>query len=199
MIAALYVEPGGVYYDLPDVDPWGPPRDARGYEGPHPVVAHPPCSAWCQLASVNEARYGHKIGDDGGLFERALEQVRAFGGVLEHPAYSLAWKRFGIHKPLSRGGWISADFFSTDSWTCQVEQGHYGHRARKATWLYVAKLDDPPPLIWGPSSAEAWVSWGDFDKYPDVPRVTKAEAARTPIPFRDLLIEIAGSCTKVPE
>ena len=41
-VAALYVQPGGVYYGLPDVEPWGlPERDAREYAGPWPVVA--PC------------------------------------------------------------------------------------------------------------------------------------------------------------
>lgn len=46
MIAALYVEKNGVYYGLPDVDPWDKERDARLYAGPWPVVAHPPCSTW---------------------------------------------------------------------------------------------------------------------------------------------------------
>jgi hypothetical protein len=104
--SALYVETNGVYYGLPDVDPWDEPRDARLYAGPWPVVAHPPCSAWCQLASVNEARWGKPIGDDGGTFAAALEAVRTFGGVLEHPAYSLAWTRYGLPRP-SRGVWTS--------------------------------------------------------------------------------------------
>ena len=46
MIAALYVQTGGAYYGLPDVDPWDEARDARLYAGPHPVVAHPPCGQW---------------------------------------------------------------------------------------------------------------------------------------------------------
>lgn len=43
MISALYVEKDGVYFNLPDVDPWDETRDARLYKGPFPVVAHPPC------------------------------------------------------------------------------------------------------------------------------------------------------------
>jgi hypothetical protein len=33
-VAALYVESGGAYYDLPGVDPWDARRDARTYAGP---------------------------------------------------------------------------------------------------------------------------------------------------------------------
>ena len=78
-IAALYVETGGCYFGLPDVDPWDEARDARLYAGPHPVVAHPPCGRWCQMAPVNQARYGQRIGDDGGCFQAALDAVRTLG------------------------------------------------------------------------------------------------------------------------
>jgi hypothetical protein len=87
VISALYVQTDGAYYGLKGVDPWDEVRDARLYAGPHPVVAHPPCSTWCMLASVNEARWGKMIGDDGGTFAAALAAVRQYGGVLEHPAY----------------------------------------------------------------------------------------------------------------
>src|SRR4051812_16756481 len=76
VIAALYVEKNGGYYGLKDVDPWDKDRDARLYAGPWPVVAHPPCDRWCQMAPVNQARYGHRIGDDGGCFASALSSVR---------------------------------------------------------------------------------------------------------------------------
>ena len=90
MIAALYVDPKGAYANLPGVELWDKQRDARLYAGPHSVVAHPPCGRWCKLAALVEARYGHKRGEDGGCFAAALAAVRAFGGVLEHPAFSAA-------------------------------------------------------------------------------------------------------------
>ncbi len=65
-VAALFVDPNGVYAGLEGVEVWDEERDARLYDGPYPVVAHPPCNHWCQLASVNAARYEtFKIGDDG--------------------------------------------------------------------------------------------------------------------------------------
>lgn len=56
-IAALYVQPRGVYYDLAGVEPWGvPDRDARAYAGPWPVVAHPPCERWGRYARGGSLR-----------------------------------------------------------------------------------------------------------------------------------------------
>ena len=42
MIAALYVETSGSYFGLPGVETWDEAKDARGYAGVLPVVAHPP-------------------------------------------------------------------------------------------------------------------------------------------------------------
>src|SRR5260221_7502921 len=105
MIAALYVMPRGPYYGLSGVEPWGFERDARLYAGPWPVVAHPPCQRWCRFAKGIEKQYGYKVGDDGGCFEAALNAVRTYGGVLEHPAYSLAWRAFDLPRPMSSVGW----------------------------------------------------------------------------------------------
>lgn len=102
MIAALYVQTNGCYFGLPDVDPWDEKRDAKLYDGPYPVIAHPPCQLWGRFAHVNFARWGgeHNIpGNDGGCFKSALNCVRKFGGVLEHPAFTDAWKVFGLPRP----------------------------------------------------------------------------------------------------
>ena len=145
MIAALYVETGGVYYGLPDVDPWDEARDARLYAGPWPVVAHPPCARWSRLAGFTEARFGYKRGEDGGCFEAALRAVRTFGGVIEHPAYTDAFKHFGLPRPVTREGW-TLDLHGGAS--CYVEQGRYGLPVKKATWLYAYGVE-PADLRWG--------------------------------------------------
>jgi hypothetical protein len=153
MIAALYVATDGCYYGLDDVDPWNEARDARTYAGPYRVVCHSPCQRWGRYwygGPMLHAQGRRKIlGDDGGCFAAALAAVRRWGGVLEHPASSHAWRAFGLTAPHHRGGWVMADYVG--GWTCHVEQGHYGHRARKATWLYAVGCD-LPSLRWGPSS-----------------------------------------------
>lgn len=193
MIAALYVETNGAYFGLDGVDPWDEKRDARLYDGPHPVVAHPPCSRWCRLAGLVEARWGHKRGDDGGCFKSALESVRKWGGVLEHPAYSDAFAAFGL--PAPSGAWQRC--FDGGS-VCHVEQGRYGHPAKKATWLYAVGCE-LPSLKWGrllDRESKALVSWcgNNLRGRPnDRPRVGRRVASKSPDEFRDVLIAMARS------
>lgn len=206
MIAALFVERGGVYYGLEGVDPWDIERDARKYAGPWPVVAHPPCSRWCQLAGLVEARYGHKRGDDGGCFESALNAVRTWGGVLEHPAFSHAWPHFGLLTP-TPGQWTRSLF--DPGWVAQVSQAAYGHQARKLTWLY-AVTPSRPPLHWTIPDATHSLTDPKLGRYithqvsfcgnhgnSHLPRMPKRAASRTPIPFRNLLLSIASSCNNL--
>jgi hypothetical protein len=194
VVAALYVDPQGVYAGLPDVECWGlPDRDARAYAGPHPVVAHPPCARWCRLAGFVEARWGHRRGDDDGCFAAALAAVRRWGGALEHPAYSGAWRAHYLTPPITGGGWTAADM--QGGWTCYVEQWRYGHAAKKATWLYACGVD-LPTLKWGylrDTQCDAMVSWcGNHTKaHAKRPRLGKAAAAATPIEFRDALLSMA--------
>ncbi len=198
-IAALYVQTGGTYFNTANVDPWDEKRDARTYQGPLPVVAHPPCSRWCRLAGLVEARWGHKRGEDGGCFAHALATVRRVGGVLEHPAYSDAWEAFGLARPPRGGGWVRADDHGGS--TCHVEQGRYGHVAKKATWLYSvgAVL---PDLRWGSdldSKSKALVSWcgNHVNSGERRPRVGKAAAAATPPEFKAVLIAMARSVDRI--
>lgn len=92
MIAALFVQTGGCYFGVDDVDPWDEPRDARTYAGPHAVVAHPPCERWGRYwyggPMLHALGKRKERGADGGCFAAAIEAVRRFGGVLEHPEAS---------------------------------------------------------------------------------------------------------------
>jgi len=195
VIAALYVKTNGPYFGLEGVDPWDEKRDARLYPGPHPVVAHPPCLRWCRLAGLVEARWGHKRGEDGGCFEAALNSVRTWGGVLEHPAYSDAWAAFDLPKPSRSGGWQKG---MCGGWSCHVEQGRYGHPAKKATWLYAFGVE-LPSLRWGhvldteTKSAVSWCGNKTKDGGEARPRMTELTRIGTPEAFRDVLIAMARS------
>ena len=80
---------------------------------------------------------------------------------------------------------------------CHVEQSKYGHRAKKATWLYAHSIE-LPALRWGASldsASDALVSWcGNHTQAHDTrPRLGKRDAKSTPPAFRDLLISMARS------
>ncbi len=205
MIAALYVARNGAYWGLPDVDPWDEARDARKYNGPWPVVAHSPCQRWGRMwfgqpLAISRGAERKRKGDDGGCFAHALWAVRTFGGVLEHPHGSHAWEHFGLREPPRGGGWVESGL--ADLWTCCVEQGRYGHYARKPTWLAAAKCD-LPDLDWGESKprydpavvermglkrakrlGEIGARGGGTNSKPRI---------STPAPFRDVLITMARS------
>lgn len=197
MIAALYVQSGGCYFGVPGVDPWDERRDARTYAGPWPVVAHPPCARWGKYANGGPGAFAWlpgmapKVGDDGGCFAAALGSVRRWGGVLEHPAASAAWATFGLPKPSSGGGWSHADEHGGRS--CHVEQAHFGHRARKATWLYAVGRG-LPELPWGPAPGHFIPPSGNT-RAGMVSQMSKRDRAATPHAFRDLLVGIARGCT----
>ncbi len=145
-VAVLYVDRNGLYPTLV-THWWDDRRNALTYDLALPVVAHPPCQRWCRLAGLVEARWGHKRGDDGGMFAHALATVRACGGVLEHPAFSDAWEAYGLPRPTSGAGWVQGA--ASDEWTCYVEQWRYGHPAKKATWLYYCGARAPFELRFG--------------------------------------------------
>lgn len=197
MIAALFVMPRGSYYGLEGVDPWDEARDARQYAGPHPVVAHPPCERWGRYWFGGPSSKVRKTkGDDDGCFAAAHVYVMAYGGVLEHPAGSHAWARFGIARPPRAGGWVKADDFG--GWTCCVDQGNYGHPAQKATWLYAVGVQ-LPELIWGKAPRPERVGESRRAIRTGIcQRLSKRQRAATPPAFRDLLISIAQSARRTP-
>lgn len=197
LIAALFVETGGIYFGLPNVDPWDQERDARRYAGPWPVVAHPPCERWGRFwHGSTRCPHQFELGADDGCFAAAWRAVNAFGGVIEHPADSHAWDAFGIARPSRCGGWIK----SGHGWTCYVEQGFYGHDSRKPTWLYAAGFL-PPPLRWGRGPQRLHPVALAKHGYEKARRIgvmamiggkdKKKIRDRTPIEFRDLLLSLA--------
>ncbi len=198
-VAALYVEEGGCYYGLEGVDPWPKSRDARKYPGPHRVVAHPPCERWGRYWSGGpSARVRRTLGDDDGCFEAAKLAVETYGGVLEHPEASHAFRAHGLLAPPWGGGWVAAG--NGIGWVCCVAQGAYGHAARKATWLYAVDVE-LPSLDWSKPRSQIRLDEGFHSKEERrratrtgiCQRLSRRQRAATPEAFRDLMISMARS------
>ena len=174
-VAALYVDRLGPYPKIECVAWYDEERDARTYEGPHPVVAHPPCGPWGRLF-----RFCTK--QDKSLAPLAVEQVRAYGGVLEHPAGSLLWKHMNLPRP--------GEYARNGLWTLDVDQCRWGHRARKSTWLLMSGIE--------PSYVGALPPWQEPTATVDTRKRTnrllkmsKQERRRTPIAFAMFVLRLA--------
>lgn len=200
MIAALYVETGGCYFGLPNIDPWDKERDARLYNGPWPVIAHPPCARWGRYWGGSPTTFPRLVkGDDEGCFAAALAAVRRWSGIIEHPADSHAWRAFDLPSPGRYGVWTGSLF--DPGWSCYVEQGAYGHSARKGTWLYACGIPTPMTLRWGRANGRFLPLEDSFHSAEERRRAVKTGAcqrlshrqrAQTPIEFRDILISLVS-------
>ena len=178
-VAALYVSGTGPYASDPRCDPLTVERDAKRYAGPWPVVAHPPCGPWGRLRFMCRLQ-------DPDCGPRAVEQVRAFGGVLEHPADSLLFKRCRLPFP----GELPDEFGGR---TYAVRQVAWGHACEKPTWLYVVRADHRwlvANLRTG-GTATHRVTSGPRGKR--LPSASAAKRIKTPPAFADFLIAIAQS------
>ena len=193
MIAALFVDANGIYAGRPDVDLWPKERDARRYSGPWPVVAHPPCQLWTNMAAVNWKRYGrdrpawYPGGDDGGCFAFALAAVRCWGGVLEHPASTHAWAAHGLPRPPQDGWQVLLSAGPMVEAVCDVAQVAYGHKARKRTWLFYAGPSAPTMIRTNAPTATHQI--GQFDRIK--PTLSGRAASATPPAFAELLLSMA--------
>ena len=180
-VAALFVQRQSIY-KLPPlsrvVDSWDEQRDARRFQGGMPVIAHPPCRLWSRLAHCSTAPEEER---ELGLW--AVRQVRRWGGVLEHPAWSKLWPAAGLPAP---GGCDAYGF------TVRVDQWHWGHKALKPTWLYIVGIgrDELPPMPFREGEPTHVVGASKSKK----PEVQRWERSATPRAFAEWLYEIAKKC-----
>ena len=191
-VAVLFAREDSHYKTLPECDVYDAARDARTYDGPWPVVAHPPCRSWGRLRAFAKPR-----ADERNLARMAVALVRELGGVLEHPAGSTLWPAQRLPRPGERDQW--------GGWTLAAPQKWWGHRAEKATWFYVVGCEpgDIPdvPLKLGQAGAVirldqrrsdgTHIRKGDADW---VPRLSAAENEQTPHELAAWLVALAQRC-----
>lgn len=180
-VAALYIDPRGPYPKMAGVDCWDAERDARRYDGPHPIVAHPPCGPWGHFRMFCTKQ-------DPTLGPLAVDQVRRWGGVLEHPRYS----RLFIAKLLPLPGELPDAYGGI---TIEVDQCDFGHVARKPTWLYCVGTK-PPPVRLPKREPTHSMANGRGQQLADGTwrkRCSAEQRRRTPPAFAEWLVELARS------
>ncbi len=201
-VAALYVAENGPYASDPRFDAWGVSRDARKYQGDQPVVSHFECKRWGRMARGSPGHQRFEVGDDGGCADHTRETLRRVGGVAEQPEGSHAFAHNDWPRP-PRRGWSPPDEWGGRS--CRIDQGAYGHPAKKATWLY-AILPVYPELDWTRVSGRPWIGGDGYHGKAERDRakasskgVQKVEQIppewnwRTPDALKDALYAMAAS------
>lgn len=183
-VAVLFARVDSHYKTLPGVEVYDMERDARTYDGPWPVVAHPPCRAWATLRHHAKPRP-----DERNLGRLAVALVREFGGVLEHPHRTTLWKAQGLPAV------GACDVFG--GFTLVIDQNWWGHRAQKRTRLYVVgcRPADVPamPLRLGEATHTVGL-WSGRDKATCRPSIAKHEYESTPPELAAWLVELARRC-----
>ncbi|OZI21757.1 hypothetical protein CAL18_12600 [Bordetella genomosp. 7] len=182
-VAVLFARQDSFYKTLPGCDVYDIDRDARTFQGGMPVVAHPPCRSWGRLRQFAKPREDEKA-----LGPWAAEQVRRWGGVLEHPAESTLFAHCGMPAP---GRFPDA----WGGYTIQIDQFHFGHRAEKSTWLYIVGCgpDDLPEIPQRAGRPTHCVR--PTKSHPRLPSITKAEREHTPPDLACWLVEVARRCS----
>jgi len=195
-VAVLFARADSIYKTLPGTDVYDIERDARTWPGGAPVVAHPPCGLWSKLrgfAKSADPVMERQLAID------AVRHIRQFGGVLEHPVGSQLWGVAGLPMP--------GDFPDEyGGWTLRIEQRDFGHRAEKATLLYIVgcALKDLPPMP-PPAPGRATHVINHCLRGPDGrlirkghpdwrPECSKAEREHTPPELAIWLVNLARQC-----
>lgn len=169
MVAALFVRKENHYLAL-GCDCYDADRDALSWPGGVPGVYHPPCRSWGQLSHFAKPRPGERE-----LATWSMQNVRKYGGVLEHPYSSRLWKEsgclsFGIRD--DHGGILVP---ALQSW--------FGHRAQKKSCFYVVGAM--------PVFPEKKIEPAAFVM---VENMGRAERERTPFDLAVWLVELASRC-----
>jgi hypothetical protein len=177
-IAVLCVQANSVYKGIPDADCYDMARDARTFPGGMAVIAHPPCRSWSAFCS-HQAK---PLPGEKDLGPWCAEQVKQWGGILEHPAHSRLFAAAGLPMPAE---------VNAHGWTIEVWQSCWGYPMHKKTWLFFSKIK--PQDVHFPLQLRSEKS-GDKRTWQ---LMGKAERSRTTVAFAQWLIHTAQK-TKTP-
>ncbi len=181
MVAILFARRDSIYKKIPGCDVWDEDRDARKWLGGCPIIAHPPCAQWSRLR-----HFSHKDEEQKRLALWAVDQVRTYGGVLEHPYKSTLWNAAKLPLPGHR------DPFR--GYTLSMPQFWFGHPADKATWFYIVGCEPSalPPIPFRLGEAEFVVTYSHRCRRR--PEMEHKQRDATPEALAFWLCELARNC-----
>lgn len=184
-VAVLFARRDSIYKRMCGVTVFDKDRDARTWPGGTPIVAHPPCRAWARLVGLAKPEPGEELNA-----VWAVRMVRTYGGVLEHPALSRLWLCCEMALP----GRVD----EYGGWTHVIHQRNFGHKADKATWLYICGAS-PAQIPHTPLTLDyATHTISTNSRYKTRPEVSKAERERTPPALAEWLVATARLCEVEP-
>ena len=179
-VACLFVRQDSIYKSIAGADCYDATRDARTWPGGCSMVAHPPCRKWGSMRQLSTAPESERE-----LAIWAIEKVRVWGGVVEHPAASNLWDFCRVPRGQCFDAW--------GGYSIAVDQWHFGHDAAKPTRLYIVGCPPGalPPIPWreGVPGAVVCAPWG---RGPDGRRVlNRHQRERTPELLASWLVTVA--------
>lgn len=174
MISILFTQKNSVYQQLKQ-DCWNIEKNALSWPGGNPIIAHPPCRLWGTLRGLAKHTPGEKY-----LAVWSINQIRKWGGILEHPRNSRLWTYLKLPKPGS--------YDEYGGWTLNIQQNWFGHKCRKNTFLYIKGIS-PGSIPDYPISLNAITHIIGGGKNPSKKQMGKKENESTPIEFAKWLIK----------
>ena len=185
-VTVLCARADSIYKTMSGCDVYDAARNAWTWPSGRSVVAHPPCGQWGQLAHMAKQDPIEKA-----LAGWCVDMVRAYGGVLEHPAKSKLWPVAGLPEPSERDAW--------GGWTLPVLQWWWGHKAEKATRLYIVGCEpsDIPTIPFRVGYATHVINTGHGVRkghHSFRPHCTHREREATPPQMAQWLVEVARLC-----
>lgn len=180
-VPVLFARKNSIYNQIPCCDVWDISRDAMTWPGGRPLIAHPPCAQWGRLrglAKNSQVEKNYAI--------HAVDLIRKYGGVLEHPAGSILWKDENISLP--RIGHYDA----FGGYTIAMPQYWFGHKAMKHTWFYIlgCKPEDLPEIPLKISNPQYVVSSVKRKERKDKKELSRCGRESTPLSLAQWLVEV---------
>ncbi len=176
-ITVLFCQEDSIYKSFPVCDVWDEKRNALNFNELIPIIAHPPCRKFSRMRGLSTAPEVEKE-----LAYFAAHHIKKYGGILEHPAFSILWKEANLPNP--------GEIDKFGGFTLVISQFWFGHKADKLTWLYIVGLKegDLPPIPFALGEPLFTCSLSHVER-PAKPEIPKRERSATPRKFAEWLIE----------